>query len=187
VRTTSTRRRRDACSSRGALGLLRRHIVPCFGKAPVGRITPADVQGWLAATHSTHLSANTVAKAYRVRRGVLDGAVDVGLISRSPCTIKGAGTERHPEMQVALPDRVAALAAAVGPRWEAIVFAAAYTGLRWGELAGHGLRCVTSSTARRQTSWPTESRKRAAAARSRPGGHKSLGHAGGTDDAEWVY
>ena len=27
-------------------------------------------------------------------------------------------------------------AAAVGPRWEALVFAAAYTGLRWGELAG---------------------------------------------------
>ena len=116
--------------------LLRRHVVPCFGKAPVGRITPPDVQAWLAAMHSTHLSANTVAKAYRVLRGVLDGAMDVGLISRSPCTIKGAGTERHPEMQVASPEQVAALAAAVGPRWEAIVFAAAYTGLRWGELAG---------------------------------------------------
>ena len=116
--------------------LLRRHIVPRFGKAPVGRITPVDVQTWLAGMHSTRLSANSVAKAYRVLRGVLDGAVDVGLIARSPCTIKGAGTERLPEMQVASPEQVAALAAAVGPRWEAIVFAAAYTGLRWGELAG---------------------------------------------------
>ena len=39
-------------------------------------------------------------------------------------------------MQIATPEQVAALAAAVGPRWEALVFAAAYSGLRWGELAG---------------------------------------------------
>jgi hypothetical protein len=63
--------------------LLRRRIVPCFGRAPVGRITPADVQAWLAAMHSTHLNANTVGKAYRVLRRVIDDAVDVGLISRS--------------------------------------------------------------------------------------------------------
>jgi integrase len=31
---------------------------------------------------------------------------------------------------------VAALAVAVEPRWEAIVFTAAYGGLRWGEVAG---------------------------------------------------
>ena len=34
------------------------------------------------------------------------------------------------------PNKSPTLAAAVGPRWEALVFAAAYTGLRWGELAG---------------------------------------------------
>ena len=66
----------------------------------------------------------------------MDGAVDAGLIARSPCTLKGAGTERHAEMKIATPEQVADLAAAVGPRWEALVFAAAYTGLRWGELAG---------------------------------------------------
>lgn len=31
---------------------------------------------------------------------------------------------------------VAELAAAVGPAWETLVYTAAYTGLRWGELAG---------------------------------------------------
>jgi integrase len=39
-------------------------------------------------------------------------------------------------MRIATPEQVAALAAAVGPRWEALVFTAAYGGLRWGELAG---------------------------------------------------
>jgi len=94
------------------------------------------VQAWLADLHQSDLSANTVAKAYRVLKGVLDGAVEAGLIARSPCTLTGADTERHPEMQVATPEQVAAIAAAVGPRWEALVFAAAYSGLRWGELAG---------------------------------------------------
>ena len=45
------------------------------------------------------VNRNTVAKAYRVLSGALDGAVDAGLIARSPCTLKGAGTERHAEMR----------------------------------------------------------------------------------------
>ena len=100
--------------------LLRRHIVPRFGAMAVGRITAVDVQAWLAGLHGTDLSPNTVAKAYRVLSGVMDGAVDAGLIPRSPCTLKGAGTERHDEMQIATPEQVAAIAAAVGPRWEAL-------------------------------------------------------------------
>jgi len=116
--------------------LLRKHVVPRFGSMAVGRITAAEVQAWLADLHRSELSPNTVAKAYRCLSGAMDGAVDAGLIARSPCTLKGAGTERHAEMQIATPEQVAELAAAVGPRWEALVFAAAYTGLRWGELAG---------------------------------------------------
>jgi len=116
--------------------LLRKHVVPRFGSMPVGRFTAAEVQAWLADLHRSELSPNTVAKAYRCLSGAMDGAVDAGLIARSPCTLKGAGTERHAEMQIATPEQVAELAAAVGPRWEALVFAAAYTGLRWGELAG---------------------------------------------------
>jgi len=116
--------------------LLRRHVVPRFGDTLVGRITAVEVQGWLAELHSTDLSPNTVAKAFRVLRGSLDGAVDAGLLKHSPCTLKGAGTERHKEMKIATPEQVAAIAAAVGPRWEALVFCAAYGGLRWGELVG---------------------------------------------------
>lgn len=85
--------------------LLRRHIIPRFGAVAVGRITAVEVQAWLARLHGTDLSPNTVAKAYRVLSGVLDGAVDARLIARSPCTLKGAGTERHDEIQIATPNR----------------------------------------------------------------------------------
>jgi len=126
--------------------LLRRHVVPRFGSMAVGQITAVDVQAWLADLHGTELSPNTVAKAYRVLSGVMAGAVDARLVARSPCTLKGAGTERHDEMQIATPEQVAAIAAAVGPRWEALVFTAAYGGLRWGELAGLRRRDVNTGT-----------------------------------------
>jgi integrase len=116
--------------------LLRRHVRPRFADVAVGRITAVDVQGWLADLHAGELSPNTVAKAYRVLRGSLDAAVDADLIKQSPCSLKGAGTERHEEMRIATPQQVAAIADAAGPRWEALILAAAYSGLRWGELAG---------------------------------------------------
>jgi integrase len=135
--------------------LLRRHVVPRFGSMAVGRITPAEVQAWLADLHRTDLSPNTVAKTYRCLSGAMDGAVDAGLIARSPCTLKGAGTERHAEMQIATPEQVAALAAAVGAHWEALVFTAAYSGLRWGELAG--LRRATSTSSATSSPSPASS------------------------------
>jgi integrase len=50
--------------------------------------------------------------------------------------VKGAATERAPEMWVATVAQVAALAQAIDPRFRALVLVAAYAGLRWGELVG---------------------------------------------------
>lgn len=67
---------------------------------------------------------------------VMECALDAGLIIRNPCRIKGAGTERLPEMRAATVEEVTALAQAVEPQWQALILLAAYSGLRWGELAG---------------------------------------------------
>ena len=85
--------------------LLKDHIESHFGDCELARIRPADVQDWLAALHGTDLSPNTVAKAYRLLKGVMDGAVNAGLIPKTPCTLKGASTERTPEMKVGTPSR----------------------------------------------------------------------------------
>ncbi len=58
------------------------------------------------------------------------------MIPRNPCRLKGASTERPPEIEVASPEQVSALADAVGDHYRALVVVAAYGGLRWGELAG---------------------------------------------------
>ncbi len=58
------------------------------------------------------------------------------MIARSPCQIPGAGTERAPERPVATIADVDALAAAIAPRYQALVLLAAWCGLRRGELLG---------------------------------------------------
>ncbi len=117
--------------------ILDHHVLPTFGQSPIGSITTLDVQAWLGALHANERSGpNTVAKTYKVFRTVMESAVDAGLILRNPCRIKGAGTERLPEMRCATVEQVTALTYAVEPRWQALVLLAAYSGLRWGELVG---------------------------------------------------
>lgn len=117
--------------------LLDRHILPTFRDLPVGSITTLDVQMWISDRHrNTRMGANSVAKTYKVVRAVMESALDAGLILRNPCRVKGAGTERLPEMRCATVEEVAAIAQVVEPRWHALILLAAYSGLRWGELAG---------------------------------------------------
>ncbi len=117
--------------------ILDAHILPAFGEQPIGSITTLDVQVWIAALHQKpRCGPNTVAKTYKQLRTIMEMALDAGLIVRNPCRIKGAGTERFPEMRCATVEEVAALAQAVEPRWQALILLAAYSGLRWGELAG---------------------------------------------------
>jgi integrase len=81
------------------------------------------------------VSPVTTAKAYRLLRAIMNTAVDDGLIRRNPCRIKGAGTEESPERPVLSVGQVYALADAVGLRYRALILLAAFTSLRWAELA----------------------------------------------------
>jgi integrase len=94
------------------------------------------VRAWLAELEAASVHPSTRAKAYRLLARILDTAVEAGRIPRNPCTVKGAASERAPEMRVATVAQVAALAEAVGSQYKALVLVAAYAGLRWGELAG---------------------------------------------------
>ncbi len=117
--------------------LLVKHILPTFGDRPIGTITTLDLQMWISDRHAkSRLGPNSVAKAYKIVRAVMESAVDGGLILRSPCRVKGAATEHLPEMRAATAEEVASLAQAAGSRWQALILLAAYSGLRWGELAG---------------------------------------------------
>ena len=81
------------------------------------------------------------AQAYRVLRAAMATAVLDELIDTQPCRIPGAGAPRRalgrvPDLAERLlsPAQVAAVAAAMPDRYRALVLAAAWSGLRQGEL-----------------------------------------------------
>jgi integrase len=79
-------------------------------------------------------SEDRTAKAYRLARAILNTAVDDGRIKRNLCRIKGAGEHRTAERPTATIAQVHVLAAKMPDRYQVLVLAAAFTGLRWGEL-----------------------------------------------------
>jgi integrase len=116
--------------------LLRCHVLPRFGPVQLGRITAIDVRAWLAELSSSGLSPSTVRKAYGVLNRVLNTAVECGLITSSPCAAVKPPPEPARPMRFLSASQVADLAEAIDPEYTVLVYTAAYTGLRWGELAG---------------------------------------------------
>jgi integrase len=116
-------------------GLLRKHIAPHFKDVAVAEVTLASIRRWRRNLLDSGVSEVTAAKAYRLLRTVMNTALDDGLIRRNPCQIKGAGTEHSPERPVLTVTQVYALADAVGLRYRALILLAAFTSLRWAELA----------------------------------------------------
>jgi len=115
--------------------LLRCHIAPHLATVTVGELTLAQVRRWRKKLLDSGTGPVATAKAYRLLRAVMNTAVDDGLIKRNPCRIKGAGSEDSPERPVLSVAQVYALADAVGPRYRALILLAAFSSLRWGELA----------------------------------------------------
>jgi integrase len=75
-------------------------------------------------------------KSYCLLRAVLNTAVkEDALIRENPCRIKGYDTYHTPERPVATVEQVYRLAEAIPERFAALVLVAAFSGLRWGELA----------------------------------------------------
>lgn len=117
-------------------GHLRNHILPFFDRTPLGAIRPADVRAWVAHLQDDGLAAATIVGVYRTFSKIMKTAVIDGYIGRSPCIgIDLPKQTSHEEMRFLEPAQIEALAEAIEPRFSALVFTAAYTGMRWGELA----------------------------------------------------
>jgi len=119
------------------LRAVRVHLVPRFGNVALARITNSMVRTFIADMLGTgDHSPATVRKVGQILAKIMRGAVDAGLIARSPCDGVRLPAEERREMRFLDADQVAALAAEVGSDWETLIYTAAYGGLRWGELAG---------------------------------------------------
>ncbi len=119
---------------------LRNHVLPDLGEVELGKLTPSMLRAWLSGLmtkvgrHGKPLAKGSVAQAYRTLNRVLVAAVDNELLGRNPLSsIKPPRPDTDP-MRFLSHEEVGALAAAMDPRYRALVLVAAYTGLRAGEL-----------------------------------------------------
>lgn len=122
-------------------GHTRNYIVPAFENYGLGSIRPADVREWIVALGEHGLAAGTVRAVYASFSRIMKQAVIDGLIPKTPCMgIALPKDETQREMHFLEPSQVEALARELPDRYKALIFTAAYTGLRWGELAALKLK-----------------------------------------------
>ncbi len=112
---------------------LKSHLAPAFGNLPLKDIKPAQVRQWFGTTTA---SASTRAKAYRLLRAILNGAVEDELLLRNPCTIPGGGAEPRSERPMVSVKEVLAIADAAEPRFRVAFILAAFASLRNAEICG---------------------------------------------------
>jgi integrase len=117
-------------------GRLRNHILPEFESVPLARIQPSDVRAFIASLTADGLAPSTVKGVYLTLAQVLRTAAVDGYVARSPCIDVNLPSDRSREEMLFLePGQVDALADAIDDRYRALVYLAAYGGLRAGELA----------------------------------------------------
>lgn len=134
--------------------VLREHLMPAFGNARVGEITRERVRDFLAGltnerkvtrdpegneTEAPRYATGTVLKVRTCLSSVMSEAVERGMVATNPCHgLKGLPKAEPRRMLFLTAAEVQALAEAIDPQYRALIYVAAYTGLRAGEL--HALR-----------------------------------------------
>ncbi len=121
---------------------LRLHILPVLGHHELSKLTPSMLRAWLSDLNGKNgrggkpLAPGTVAQAYRALNRVLSAAVADDVIGRNPLRgVKPPRVESEP-MRFLTHEEVAFLADVIDGRYRSLVYMAAYTGLRAGELIG---------------------------------------------------
>jgi integrase len=115
---------------------IRNHILPRWSGTAVGDIARIAVKAWVNNQLRRTLSDKSCQDILVLFSMILGEAVDEGLIGTNPCRkLRITFTER-PERPHATPDDIVIISARMPTYAGLMVITAAYTGLRWGELAG---------------------------------------------------
>jgi integrase len=115
---------------------LRIHILPRFGDTPLNQITRQSVK--MFVKHLKHrLADSSVASIMALFGLLMREAVADRRIPYNPCHSIRVVTQRAAERPHATTNQVNQIAARIArPSDQLLVITAAYTGMRWGELAG---------------------------------------------------
>lgn len=109
----------------------------------VGTITPARVREWRSGQLATGRKTQT-SRAYGLLNAIMTTAVQDGIATTNPCTIKG-GQATHTGRKVVPPTdaELDTILASITERYRALVVVAAVGGLRYGEATALRAKDVT--------------------------------------------
>jgi integrase len=117
----------------GYESILRRHLLPEFGSRRVSAITPERVQAYVNRL-ATSKAPGTVSGIYRVLHNALNAAVRQRMLTVNPCTGVRLPRQVKQDHVYLTAAEVQKLADAITPHYRTLIYMAAYTGLRAGEL-----------------------------------------------------
>lgn len=115
--------------------VVRVHLLRPLGGLELSDITPSHVQSVVAGM-AKRLAPATVRTNYGVLRAILNAAVDVGYLLRSPCRGIKLPVQQRSEVRFLSPDELMKVADAVPAEYRALVLVSGVLGLRWSEIAG---------------------------------------------------
>jgi integrase len=111
------------------------HILPRFGDTPLAEINRMAVKTWVKDLNRRRAPA-TVANILTLFSSILNEAVEDRRIPANPCRRLRGATPPRPERPWATAAQVHTMAQRATAPNRILIITAAYTGMRWGELAG---------------------------------------------------
>jgi len=91
------------------------YILHRFGRTPVGKLEPLDIQAWLAKLLADGVAPSSVQRRYGLLRRILQVAVDKGILAKSPCAAVDPPRAQTNEMRFLTPTEVVQLAEGLDP------------------------------------------------------------------------
>lgn len=113
---------------------LRNHIIPQFGGMTLDTITRIQIKRWVTQLRK-RLAHGTVIDCVTLLSMLLREAVDEDLITSNPCRNLRLNDTESRDRVTATPAQVERIADRCEPADALLIRTAAYTGLRWSELA----------------------------------------------------
>ena len=118
-------------------GRLEKHLRPEWGQVPLGAIRRHDVKRWAAGLVRGGMSPATAQRCVHLLSASLTAAVDAEALDANPAArIMVDRSPASSERSLTVDEVRAVMDQLATPRWRLVVEMLAYTGVRWGELAG---------------------------------------------------
>jgi len=118
----------------GYESILNKHLLPYWEHSRLTDIDRPAVKAWVANMVATGMGAGTVKNVVNTMKAVMSSAVEGGAIKVNPCVGVRLPRPTRTEMLFLTAPQVVQLADAIGPEHSTLLFFAAYTGLRAGEI-----------------------------------------------------